>query len=47
MILIILIEKILSEGEFEEEQKNKIKFIIYNNRDKVSKEITHNLEIII
>ena len=35
-----VIEKILSEGEFEEEQKNKIKFIIYNNRDKVSKEIT-------
>jgi hypothetical protein len=42
-----VIEKILSEGEFEEEQKNKIKFIIYNNRDKVSKEIIHNLEIII
>ena len=42
-----VINKILNSPEFDEEQKKQIKFIIYNNRNKVSKEVTQDLEIII
>ena len=42
-----VIKKILNSPEFDEEQKKQIKFIIYNNRNKVSKEVTQDLEIVI
>ena len=42
-----VIKKILNSSEFDEEQKKQIKFIIYNNRNKVSKEVTQDLEIVV
>jgi hypothetical protein len=45
-----IIEKFISNmsnEDYELRKKNDVKLIIYNNRDKVSKEIVQNLEIII
>ena len=38
-------EKIENDPEYKELKKKDIKLIIYNNRKKVSKEATNNLEI--
>ena len=40
------IEKMDSD-EFSEDKKKNIKLIIYNNRNKVTKEITQDLEVIV
>ena len=45
-----IIEKFISNmsnEDYELRKKNDVKLIIYNNRDKVSKEIVQNLEIIV
>jgi hypothetical protein len=40
------IEK-MNDNKYEEYKKEDIKLIIYNNRDKVSKNIEQNIEIIV
>jgi hypothetical protein len=45
-----LIEKFIDDidnDKYKQIKKNKIKLIIYNNKNKISKEITRNLEVII
>jgi hypothetical protein len=37
----------MDKPKYEETKKTEIKLIIYNNRDKITREIVKNLEIII
>lgn len=46
-VIETIIDKMDNDEKFINEKKKGIKLIIYNNRDKVSKEITHDLEIIV
>jgi len=46
-IIETFINKMDNNTEYKEYKKKEIKLIIYNNRDKVSKEIIQNLEVIV
>ena len=46
-IIETFIEKMDNNEEYKETKKKEIKLIIYNNRNKVSKEITQDLEVIV